>query len=140
MNKEVLVTVTGTQTSEEGREDTITLVTKGNYFQKNNHYYIVYRESEASGMPGTTTSIKAESSRVTLNRMGASEFRQVFEKGIYNGGNYVTPYGTMFIQVLPWKVNVELNDVGGSIDMEYEIEAETQKLGYNKLNITVKEI
>lgn len=140
MRKEVLVTVTGTQTSEEGEKDTITLVTKGRYFLKNSSYYIIYRESEASGMQGTTTSIKAESAKVTLNRMGASEFRQVYEKGIYNEGNYVTPYGTMFIRVLPWKVDVELTEAGGSIDLEYEIEAGAQKLGYNKLNITVKEI
>lgn len=140
MGKEVLVTVVGTQTTEEGAEDTITLITRGSYFYKNRSYYIVYRESEASGMQGTTTSIKAESDRVTLNRMGASEFRQVFEKGIHNQGKYVTPYGAMFVRVLPWKVEVDLAEGGGSIDLEYEIEAEAQKLGYNKLNITVTEI
>ena len=41
MRKEVLVTVTGTQTSEEGEEDTIKLVTTGSYFQKKSSYYIV---------------------------------------------------------------------------------------------------
>lgn len=140
MRKEVLVTVTGTQTSEEGEEDTIKLVTTGSYFQKKSFYYIVYRESEASGMQGATTSIKAEPDRVTLNRMGTSEFRQVFQKGMHNEGNYVTPYGAMYIRVLPWKVEVDLGEGGGSIDLEYEIEAGAQKLGYNRLNITVTEV
>lgn len=140
MRKEVLVTVTGTQTRDEGEEDTITLVTRGSYFLKNSSYYIIYRESEASGMQGSTTSIKAESERVTLNRMGTSEFRQVFEKGMQNEGNYVTPYGAMYIRVLPWKVEIDLTDGGGSIDLEYEIEAGAERLGYNKLNIIVTEV
>lgn len=140
MGKEVLVTVIGTQTSEEGEEATITLITRGSYFQKKSSYYIVYRESEASGMQGATTSIKAESDRVTLNRMGTSEFRQVFERGMHNQGKYVTPYGAMDIRVLPWKVQVDLTEGGGSIDLEYEIEASAQKLGYNRLNITVTEV
>ena len=91
-------------------------------------------------MQGATTSIRAEPDRVTLNRMGTSEFRQVFEKGMHNEANYVTPYGAMYIRVLPWKVEVDLGEGGGSIDLEYEIEAGAQKLGYNRLNITVTEV
>lgn len=140
MRKEVLVTVRGTQTNEAGEIDTITLITRGEYFLKDRSYYILYRESATSGMEGATTSLKAEAARVTLNRMGASEFRQVYEKGIHYEGSYVTPYGSMPVRILPWKVDVDLTDRGGSIDLEYEIEAGFQRLGYNKLNITVQEL
>jgi len=140
MRKEVLVTVKGTQTNDVGENDTITMVTRGDYYHKKSFYYIIYRESEASGMKGATTTLKAEPCRVTLNRMGTSEFKQIFEKGIYNEGNYISPYGSMFVRVLPRKVEVDLTDSGGSIDLEYEIEAGAQKLGYNTLMITVKEV
>ncbi|WP_066634087.1 DUF1934 domain-containing protein [Desulfolucanica intricata] len=140
MRKEVLVTVRGTQTNDWGEKETIELITKGNYFQKNRCYYIIYNESEISGMEGTTTSVKAEQDKVTLNRMGTAEMKHVFEEGIPDDGNYVTPYGRFFSCVLPWKVEVDLTDVGGSINLEYEVELDKQKIGYNELSITVKEV
>ncbi|HHW42586.1 DUF1934 family protein [Desulfofundulus thermobenzoicus] len=140
MRKEVLVTVRGTQTNDLGERETIELVTKANYYQKNSSYYIVYNESEISGMAGTTTSLKAEPSRVTLNRMGTAEVKQVFEEGIHHESNYVTPYGAMWVRVLPWKVEVDLTEVGGSINLEYELEMCREKIGYNELSITVQEV
>jgi len=140
LHKEVLVTVKGTRTSDWGEKETIELVTTGRFFFTKRSYYIVYSESELSGMEGTTTSLKAEQNRVTLNRMGKSEHKQVFEEGVHNEGNYSTPFGNLPTRVLPWKVNVDLTEVGGSINLEYELELNRQKIGYNELSITVEEL
>ncbi|WP_104373759.1 DUF1934 domain-containing protein [Desulfocucumis palustris] len=140
MSKEVLVTVKGTQTNEFGEKDTIELVTRGNYYYKNNSYYIVYNESRLSGLEGTTTSLKAEPDRVTLNRMGAAEMKQIFQEGVHNQGMYVTSCGSLEMRVLPRKVKVLLDHSGGSIDLGYDIEMGSKKLGYNELSITVKEL
>ncbi|HZK18285.1 MAG TPA: DUF1934 domain-containing protein [Clostridia bacterium] len=143
MHKEVLVTVKGTQNYDMGDRETIELVTVGRLFFKNESYYIMYDETEISGMEGTTTLLKAEnakSDKVTLNRAGTSEFRQVFEEGVHDEGNYVTPFGCMSTRVLPWKVKVDLTEVGGNINLEYELELSRQKIGYNELSITVKEV
>ena len=140
MRKEVLVTVRGTQTNDLGEKDTIELVTLGNYYLKNSSYYIVYNETEVSGMKGTVTSVKAESKKVTLNRMGASEMKHVFEEGVPDESSYVTSFGQFFSSVLPSKVEVDLTDVGGSINLEYELELDSHKIGYNELCITVKEV
>ena len=140
MRKEVLVTVRGTQTNELGEKDTIELVTLGSYYLKNSSYYIVYNETELSGMEGTVTSVKAEPTKVTVNRMGSSEMKHVFEEGVPDESSYVTPFGQLFSSVLPRKVQVDLTDVGGSINLEYELELDRQKIGYNELCITVKEV
>ncbi|WP_031514240.1 DUF1934 domain-containing protein [Desulfofalx alkaliphila] len=140
MSKEVLVTVTGTQTNEWGEKDTIELTTLGYMYVKNGSFYLIYNETELSGMEGTTTSVKAEPSRVTLNRMGSAEMRQVFEEGQRHEGKYITPYGSMDTKVLPCKVEVDLTEMGGSINLEYELELDRQKIGYNELSITVKEV
>ncbi len=140
MHKEVLVTVKGTQTNEFGEKDTIELITKGNYYYKNSSYYIVYNESELSGLEGATTSLKAESARVTLNRMGSAEMKQIFEEGVHNEGMYITSCGSIEMRVLPRKVEVRLDHSGGSIDLGYDIEMDREKLGYNELSITVKEL
>lgn len=139
MNKSVIISVTGTQTNEFGEVDIQELVTTGVYYEKKGAYFIIYNESEITGMPGTTTSVKAEPQRVTLNRMGESQHKQVFETGMRNRGNYITPYGMMYMAVIPSKVDVILTDSGGSINLEYELEVENQKISDNKLSLTVRE-
>lgn len=140
MKKEVLVTVRGTLTDELGEQETIELVTRGSYFCRSDDFYIVYSESEVSGMAGTTTSLKAEPRRVTLNRMGAQELKQIFEVGVPNRGNYVTPFGSMFCDVFPHKVEVDLTEVGGSINLEYDLALDCQRIGSQALEITVREV
>lgn len=139
MNKSVIISVTGTQTNEFGEVDIQELVTTGLYYEKKGAYFIIYSESEITGMPGTTISVKAEPQRVTLNRMGESQHKQVFETGMRNRGNYITPYGMMYMAVIPSRVDVSLTDSGGSINLEYELEVENQKISDNKLSLTVRE-
>ncbi len=140
MNKEVLISVTGTQVNEFGEVDVQELVTKGSYYLKNGAYFIIYNESEVTGMSGTTTFLKAESTRVTLNRTGTSQQRHVFERGLRYRGNYITPFGVIFMAVTSSKVDVNLTDGGGSINLEYELEVENEKISDNVLSLTVREV
>lgn len=139
MRKDTLVTVKAKQINEYGEEDSQDFFTTGTLFQKKGAFFIVYNESEVTGMAGTTTSLKVEPNRVTLNRMGSSEQKQVFEEGLKHRGNYITPYGGLSVAVLPSRVEVNLTDTGGSIKLEYELEVENQKISDNALIITVRE-
>lgn len=140
MKKDVLVRVKGTQTNDLGETDTIELVTEGRLFIRDQHYYILYNETSLSGMEGTTTALKVEPQRVTLNRMGTAEQKTTFETGILNASFYVTPYGTMKIAVLPSKVQVDLTERGGSINLEYELQVDQEKISDNHLEITVEHL
>ena len=140
MKKDVLVRVKGTQTNDLGERDSIELVTEGRFFIRNRHYYILYNESSLAGMEGTTTSLKVEPRRVTLNRMGTAEQKNTFETGILNAGFYITPYGSMKIAVLPSKVEVDLTEQGGSINLEYELQVGHAKVSDNQLEITVEHL
>ncbi len=139
MRKQVMVTVKGIQKADWGDEDTIEMITPGSYYTKNDCYYLIYNETELTGMEGTTTSLKAETNRVILNRMGTAELRQEFEVGVLNHGNYVTPYGAMKLTVMPSKVEVDLTEQGGSINLEYELTIGSEKISDNKLSITIEE-
>ena len=139
MNRDVIITVTGTQTNEFGEVDVQELTTKGSYYLKKGAYFIIYGESEITGMSGTTTFLKAEKDRVTLNRTGASQQRQVFESGLRHRGSYITSYGVINMAVIPSKVEVNLTETGGSINLEYELEIENQKISNNLLSLVVRE-
>ncbi|MFA5880630.1 MAG: DUF1934 domain-containing protein [Eubacteriales bacterium] len=139
MNKEVIISVTGTQLNEYGEVDSQELITTGSYYLKNGAYFIMYSESEVTGMSGTTTFLKAEPDRVTLNRTGTSRQKQVFESGRRRRANYITPFGVMYVAVTPSKVEVNLTEAGGSINLEYVLEVENEKISANKLSLTVRE-
>lgn len=139
MRKEVLILVKAQQTNEYGDVDSQEFFAKGNLFDKKGAFFIVYNESEVTGMQGTTTSLKIEPDRVTLNRMGTSEQKQVFEEGLRHRGNYITPYGGLSMTVIPSKVQVNLTEEGGSIKLEYALEVENYKISDNELTILVRE-
>lgn len=139
MKKDVIITVKGTQVNEFGETDTQELISKGTYHIKDGAYYIIYNESQVTGMEGTATSLKAEPGRVTLNRMGTSQHRQVFEPGVRHRGNYVTPFGIMYMAATSTKVEVNLTDSGGTINLEYVLEVENQKVSDNVLSLTIRE-
>lgn len=133
-----MVRVKGIQTNDLGEKDSIEMITEGRFFIRKQHYYILYNESKISGMEGTTTSLKIEPRRVTLNRMGTAEYKTTFQEGMLDAGQYVTPYGTMMISVLPSKVEVDLTEKGGSINLEYELQVEQEKISDNRLEIVVE--
>jgi len=140
LKKDVMVRVKGTQTNDLGEQDSIELITEGRFFIRKQHYYILYNETKISGMEGTTTSLKVEPRRVTLNRMGTAEQKITFQERILNEGFYVTPYGTMNITVLPSKVEVDLTEMGGSINLKYELQVGQEKISDNQLEITIEHL
>lgn len=139
MNKTVLISVKGKQVNEYGEADVQELVTTGSYYCKKGIYFLIYAESEITGMSGTTTSVKAEPHRVTLNRMGTSELLQIFENGVRWRSNYITPYGAIDMAVVPSEVEVNLTDAGGSINLKYVLEVQNEKISDNTLSLTVRE-
>lgn len=139
MKKDVLINIVGKQTNECGETDTQEFVTAGKFYRKDDAYYIIYNESEVTGMEGTTTSLKIQHGLVTLNRMGKNEQKMIFQPGVQHKSQYGTPYGLMQIAVISSVVEVDLTDTGGSINLEYELEVENRKISYNILSLAVRE-
>ncbi|MGV8145449.1 MAG: DUF1934 domain-containing protein [Alkaliphilus sp.] len=111
MKKEIMIKVVGTQKNIEGEENTIELITEGTIYTKNNNIYIVYKESEISGMEGTTTSLKIEDGRrVTMKRYGQTTSSLVFEKDRSNKSDYSTAYGNFEIEIMTNFLDVEINE------------------------------
>lgn len=139
MKKRARIYVIGRQKDLLGEEDTITHDLIGQLYCKNKAYYIIYKEPAESGMEGTTTTIKADGKQVTINRMGTSQMKQVFEEGRNYRGIYITPYGNMDLEVHPNQVEVHLTESGGSINLKYELIIGSEKVSSNSLQITVEE-
>lgn len=114
------ITVSGVSRSSEGTTRLET-VNAGTFTEKNGYCYARYEETEASGMAGTTTTLKWNGSQVSLIRHGAYEMHQVFVEGGICAGDYRTPYLMIPLETKTKKVRVKKLPWGWKLQMEYEL-------------------
>mgnify|MGYP000894724705 CR=1 FL=1 len=139
MEKSVIISVTGNQNTEHGDSNILELVTEGRYYKEDNAYYITYNESEVTGLEGTTTTIKIVDDIVTLMRVGSVNSQFVFQKGRRHISYYDTLQGAFTIGVFANSVDVKMDDNGGEISVDYQIEIDNNKTGYNDFCMSIRE-
>lgn len=140
MNKNVIISVKGTQAYENQEVNELELVTEGKYYKKGDTYYVTYKESEVTGMVGTTTTLKvSDDGIVTLLRFGQVNTQFVFEKGQKHMCYYDTSNGAFTIGIFTNSVHVDVDDSGGEIMVDYEIEIDNNKSGENDFHMFIRE-
>lgn len=139
MNKNVIISVKGSQTDLENDTNRMELVTEGKYYRKGDTYYVTYKESEVTGMEGTTTTLKIAGGMVTLMRFGTVNSQMVFEQGQKHVSHYDTTFGAFTIGVFASEVDVKMDDNGGEIRVDYHLEVDNSKTGENDFFIQVRE-
>lgn len=139
MKKDVLITIKGVQ-KVENEKDTTELFTQGNFYKKDNSYYITYDESEATGFDGSTTTLKVEGSeKVTLIRSGSTRSHLIVQNGERSIGHYGTTEGNLAIGVFTKQINSSLGDNGGDLYFSYTLDINSSLLSENEVFISVKE-
>lgn len=139
MNKNVIISVKGTQSSPDSDPNILELVTEGKYYKKGESYFVTYRESEMTGMEGTTTTLKVSDGKVTLMRFGSVNSQFIFEEGQKHMSYYDTAYGAFTIGVLASKVDIDVNDEGGEIWVDYQLEIDNNNSGENDFYMLIRE-
>ena len=136
--KEVALKIIGTQTLENDEKDTIEIMTRGKFYKKGDNQYLVYDESELSGMEGSTTTLKIQDNKIEMKRFGAYRSNLIFEKGKKHISMYKTAYGNMEMEVTTNYVEVNINDKGkGTIDADYKLFIAGMAESKNKLHIEI---
>lgn len=136
--REVLLKIKGKQVNSEGEENTIELITEGKFYEKNGIYYLIYNESEISGMEGSTTTLKVEKNKVSMKRFGNGTSRLIFERGKRHKTEYQTLYGEMDIEVLTDKLDINISEIGkGSINLSYNLNISDSVQSKNQLTIDI---
>lgn len=139
MKKDVLITIKGVQ-KIENEKDTTELFTQGNFYKKNNSYYITYDESKATGFEGSTTTLKVEGTqKITLIRSGSIRSHLIVQNGERSIGHYGTSEGNLAIGVFTKKINSSLSDSGGDLYFSYNLDINSSLLSENEVYINVKE-
>ena len=139
MEKDVIISIRGTQDYSGTDPDTMELVTEGKLAVQDGALCLSYEESELTGMEGTTTVFQVEPEKVTLLRLGSVQSEMVFEEGRRPMSLYSTPYGNMEIGVRARRLNSTLELTGGRLEIDYDIEINHMLAGQSLFRIDVRE-
>lgn len=136
--KDVMLKIIGKQLGVDGEENKIEFASEGKFYKKNGAYYIVYNESEISGMQGSTTTLKVQDSKVQMKRYGTNTSKLVFEKGQKHISPYITECGEMLMEVVTHKLDKEINEEGkGKIDIGYRLNISNIAQSNNTISIEI---
>ena len=139
MKKKVMLSIRGLQNYAEQEPDTIELVTEGTMEFRDNGWDICYEESELTGLTGVTTTFRIEGDTITLTRSGGLASQMVFQQGVFHDSLYQTEFGfAMMITVCASKVNWQLSEAGGKVDLCYAIEIEQSTAGVIDYHLDIK--
>jgi uncharacterized beta-barrel protein YwiB (DUF1934 family) len=133
----IFISVASQQVDAEGETSDLTFVTEGRYYEKAGYKYVTYKETEVTGLEGTTTCLKLGSGEVMVIRMGSIEAKQVFAVGSIHHSSYVTPYGTFELTVSPWIVEEQVHEGEGYVRLEYDLEIAGEAISRNSMLIKV---
>lgn len=129
MTKEVTLSIRGRQTYLDQEPDIIELVTEGTLTRRENCWELCYEETALTGLEGVTTTFQVYPDKVALTRTGKLHSEMVFQVGVSHDSLYQMEFGTLMITVCASKMEVDLTEDGGIIDLVYGIEIEQSTAG-----------
>lgn len=136
--KNVILKIKGSQMPAGEEEDVIELMTEGKVYEKESATYLVYEESELSGMEGCTTTLKLMGDKIIMKRFGNATSQLVFEKGKRHVSNYSTPYGNFRMEILTKELEYSIDEnYKGTISLEYRMSLQGLSEGTNRLSIEI---
>ena len=139
--KDITIKIVGKQCYDDMEEDQMEFITDGKLYSRNGYSYLIYDESEISGLAGLKTTLRFNEKTLRMKRIGGDGLgtELYFEEGKRFSSNYDTPMGPMDIEVLTTSVeNLIDHEAGkGHLNVEYDVSLGGVAEGKNKLIIDV---
>ncbi|MFI3115637.1 MAG: DUF1934 domain-containing protein [Clostridia bacterium] len=139
LKKDVIIEIQSTQEYDDFETDEISLVTEAVFYKKRNKYYIKYTENTGMSANSNATTLKVERDMVTLIRSGEHPTQMIFEENEHHVGLYNTVAGAYTLGIKTKNLKNNINDHGGILELEYEIDLNYENVGFNKFKIEIKE-
>ena len=138
MKQTVILSIRGKQSYLEQDPEIIELVTEGTMDYRDGGWDISYDETDLTGLQGTTTTFRVEPQCITLTRKGPLNSEMVFREGVFHESLYQMEFGAMMITVCANKVDFNITEQGGVIDLTYAIDIENTAAGFIEYHLDIK--
>jgi uncharacterized beta-barrel protein YwiB (DUF1934 family) len=140
--KDIMLKIIGKQVTPGAEEERLEFVTEGKYYVIGDSVFLMYDESEFSGMEGCTTSLEITGDNIKMKRYGEGvgvDTEIEFEKGKRYKGYYDTPFGSVTMEVLTNDVvnKIEKIEGKGSLNIDYHISLRGLSEGRSILDIEI---
>lgn len=137
MAEKTNLTLTGRQRDETGQETVTSINVQAVYYEKNQSLYILYEETQADDNFVITNMIKFKDPVLELTRRGSFRSRMVFEPGKIHRADYVTPYGTLPLDVATKTLTVSFLEGRMELLLEYTLTCDGQFLSECALSLSL---
>lgn len=133
-----LVKIEGVQLDNDDVEfDRVEVQTDGKVYNEGEATYVIYQETELTGMEGTTTILKVCNEYLEMKRKGSVNTKLSFELGKQTTSMYDCEAGSMMMSVSTDKLETSSNVLGLNVNLEYVVTMNNSFLAKNRLVITV---
>lgn len=141
MENNALITLIGRNTVD-GEVDSFELTTEGKYMKQNGKYLVSYEGSEITGYDNTTTTLKIQENLVSMIRFGksAGSSQMIFEENKQYTGVYRTPHGNMSVDVYTNEMEVNVDDGGGEVMLDYFVQLNSCQPVRNNLRVKIRKV
>ncbi len=139
MNNKYILSIKGLQVYDDQDDNTdIRLTTEADFENQDGVYFIDYEESEITGLEGTKTMIEVGENYVSLQRKGNVNTHMLFMKDRKTSTYYNTPYGDLTIGIFTDKLDIDVNDDGGKINVDYYLDVNSSTSSKNNFEIEIR--
>lgn len=126
MTKDVLVSISGLQFAEGVDNDSVEVITSGDYYKKNGKHYVVYDEVTEGTDELTKNIVKLGEDSLDITKRGVANVHIMFEKNRKNVTYYYTPFGSILLGIHTTRIDVKETEeeitalVDYALEMNYE--------------------
>ena len=137
MTKDVLISVSGIQFGPDVNGEKVEVITKGNYYKKNNKHYLLYDEI-TEGIEGVTKNlVKFDDSAFQLTKSGVTNVNMLFEENKRNITNYITPFGNIMIGIDARSIEVKESKDQIRIRIDYALDVNYEHLANCEIRMDI---
>lgn len=138
MNKDVWVTVEGTQFGVTPGGDKIEILTPGSYYRKKDHHCLLFDEVVEGSDEVTKNIVRFDDDMLTISKRGFTNVEMIFEKNKRNMTNYVTPYGSLLLGIDTDRIDITESDDSINIDIDYALDINYEHMVDCKIKMEIR--
>jgi len=138
MTKDVLVSVKGRQTTDEGIQEPLELITTGTYFEKDGAVYVFYEEIMEGVDKPLKNRLVINGRSVQLNKTGPVSVKMNFDEKIAYETVYQTPYANFNMMIRTDRITTIIEESSILVDIEYSLDLDMEKMADCQITISVK--
>ncbi|MBE7012566.1 MAG: DUF1934 domain-containing protein [Ruminococcaceae bacterium] len=137
-----VISIKGMQTYCDELTDStdVKMMAEGDFSESDGKYFVVYDETEATGMEGTKTTLEICDEYVSLTREGKVETTLLFIKGRQTTSYYDTPFGTIVMGISTDDIANSVDANGGNVSVKYGISLNNVFTGTNTFDVNIRKI